>query len=177
AWPGFKELPDDAYETVILPKDMERACKVGEDFLQDRFGLFGIATVGKEVCLGLGTELVTARMVEGRFPNINQAIPKKRPLFTFRVDPKILAETLLAMADLLPDADRGVQFFYFGDGLPIGFCARNPETGMMIDALVVPLVQCSPNPKDKSAESKDGKDAEPTKSRQRKKGDTEPAPE
>jgi hypothetical protein len=51
-WPGFKDLPDDAFETVILPKDMERACKVGEDFLQDRFGLFGIATVGKEVCLG-----------------------------------------------------------------------------------------------------------------------------
>src|SRR5262249_3936514 len=33
-WPGFKELPDDAFEAVILPKHMERACKVGEDFLR-----------------------------------------------------------------------------------------------------------------------------------------------
>src|SRR5262245_51915752 len=31
-WPGFKELPDDAFEAIIMPKDLERACKVGEDF-------------------------------------------------------------------------------------------------------------------------------------------------
>ena len=78
-WPGFKDLPDDACEAVILPRDLERACKVGEDFLQSRFGLFGIATMGSDVCLGLGSELVTARTVEGRFPNIGQVIPKKRP--------------------------------------------------------------------------------------------------
>jgi len=55
------------------------------------------------------------------------------------IDPKLTAETLLAMADLLPDTDRGVQCFYYGDGYPLGFCAQNPENGMMIDALVVPL--------------------------------------
>src|SRR5918995_711979 len=124
-WPGFKDLPDDACEAVILPKDLERACKVGENFLQSRFNMLGIATMGNDVCLGLGSELVTARTVEGRFPNINQVIPKKRPLFTFRVDPKILAETLLAMADLLPEGYRGVQCFYYGENLPIGFCAQN----------------------------------------------------
>jgi hypothetical protein len=31
-----------------------------------------------------------------------------------------------------------VQCFYYGDGYPFGFCAQNPENGMMIDALVVP---------------------------------------
>jgi hypothetical protein len=175
-WPGFKELPDDAFEAIILPKDLERACKVGEDFLQNRFRMVGIATVGSSVCLGLGSELVTAQNVEGRFPQMDKIIPKKRPLFTFRVDPKILAETLLAMADLLPDTDRGVQFFYYGDGLPIGFCARNPETGMMIDALVVPLVPSLPNPKDRPAEDKDGKDAEPANGRRSKKGDPDPVP-
>src|SRR5262245_1188197 len=174
-WPGFKELPDDAFEAIIMPKDLERACKVGEDFLQSRFGVVGIATVGYGVRLGLGSELVTAQTVQGRFPQMDKIIPKKRPLFTFRVDPKILAETLLAMADLLPDTDRGVQFFYYGDSLPVGFCARNPETGMMIDALVVPLVPCSP--KDKPAENKDDKDAEPTSGRRRKNADPEPVPE
>jgi hypothetical protein len=180
-WPGFKDTPDDAFEAIILPKDLERACKVGEDFLQSRFGLFGIATVGKEVCLGLGTELVTARTVEGRFPNLNQVVPKKRPLFTFRVDPKILAETLLALADLLPDEDRAVQFFYYGDGLPLGFCARNAQTGMMIDALVVPVPK--PDAKDKATQDKatEGKpqEAEEAKpnGRRRKKDEPEPAPE
>jgi hypothetical protein len=27
-WPGFKELPDDAFETIVLPRDLERACKL-----------------------------------------------------------------------------------------------------------------------------------------------------
>ena len=170
-WPGLKELPDDGFEAIIMPKDLERACKVGEDFLQSRFGVVGIATVGYGVRLGLGSELVTAQTVQGRFPQMDKIIPKKRPLFTFRVDPKILAETLLATADLLPDTDRGVQFFYYGDGLPVGFCARNQDTGMMIDALVVPLVPYTP--KDKPAE--DSKDAE-TNGR-RKKGEPEPEPE
>ncbi|HMC66016.1 MAG TPA: hypothetical protein VKI65_13840 [Gemmataceae bacterium] len=137
-WPGFKELPDDACEAIILPKDLERAGKTGDKFLQSRFGTVGIATMGNTVCLGLGADVVTASTVEGRFPRMDQVIPKKRPLFTFRVDPKFLAETLLAMADLLPDEDRAVQFFYYGDGLPLGFCARNAQTGMTI-ARVSPL--------------------------------------
>ena len=132
-WPGFKELPDDACEAIILPKDLERACKVGEDFLQNRFGMLGIATMGNGVCLGLGTEVVTARTVEGRYPHLENAMPKKRPMFSFRIDPKTLSETLLAIADLLPDESRAVQCFYYGEGFPLGFCASNVETGMMIN--------------------------------------------
>jgi hypothetical protein len=114
---------------------------------------------------------------------MDQVIPKKRPLFTFRVDPKILAETLLAMADLLPDEDRAVQFFYYGDGLPVGFCARNAQTGMMIDALVVPLTLPKPDAKDtatqdKTTEAKPQEPEEPKPNgRRRKKDDPEPAPE
>lgn len=61
--------------------------------------------MGNDVCLALGSEPVTAGTVEDRFPNINQVIPKKRPLFTFGFDPKTLAETLFAMAELLPKGD------------------------------------------------------------------------
>jgi hypothetical protein len=182
-WPGFKDTPDDAFEAIILPKDLERACKVGEDFLQDRLNVVGVATVGNGVCLGLGSELVTARTVEGRFPRLDQVVPKKRPLFTFRVDPKTLAETLLAMADLLPDEDRAVQFFYYGDGFPLGFCARNAQTGMIIDALVVPLTIPKPDAKDQAAQDKasEGKpqEAEEPKpnGRRRRKGEPEPVTE
>jgi hypothetical protein len=167
-WPGFKDLPDDACEAVVMPKDLERASKLGDAFVQDRFDMIGIATVGNDVCLGLGTDVVSARMVEGRFPNLNQVMPKKRPLFTFRVDPRILAETLLAMADLLPEESRSVQFFYYGEDLPLGFCARNIDNGIMIDALVVPLTATKPDPKDKPAEQP----TEPTNGRRRKKADT-----
>src|SRR5436305_14989319 len=30
-WPAFKELPDDAFDAIILPKDLRRACKAGDD--------------------------------------------------------------------------------------------------------------------------------------------------
>jgi hypothetical protein len=95
-----------------MRKDLERACKVGEDFLQDRFGVIGIASVVGiatllyGVRLGLSSKLVTAHNVEGRFPQMGKIIPKQRPLFTFRVDLKILAATLFAMVDLLPDDSR-----------------------------------------------------------------------
>src|SRR5207247_1182986 len=145
-----------------LPKDLERACKVGDGFLQSRFGLLGIATIGAGVCLGLGTDVITAPTVEGRFPTMENVIPKKRPLFTFRVDPKVLAETLLALADLLPDEARGVQCFYYGEGLPLGFCATNPETGMIIDALVVPLTTSKPDAKNKPTENKTPDGTDPT---------------
>jgi hypothetical protein len=172
-WPGFKELPDDASEAVILPKDLERGCKVGDASLQSRFGVVGIATRDSEVSLGLGADVVTARTVEGRFPNISQVIPKKRPLFTFRVDPKTLAETLLAIADLLPEEARGVQCFYYGEELALGFCARNSENGLMIDALVVPLI--APKPKEKAGESGDKPEQAKPNGRGLKKA--EPAPE
>src|SRR5262245_33967133 len=78
-WPGFKEPPDDACEAIILPKDLERACKVGDDSLQSRFGMVGIATNGEGVSLGLGADVITTRVVDGRFPNVEQVIPKKTP--------------------------------------------------------------------------------------------------
>ena len=140
-WPGFKDLPDDACETVILPRDLERACKVGEDFLQSRFGLFGIATMGNDVCLGLGSELVTARTVEGRFPKIDQVIPRKRPLFTFSFDPEDSGRDLAghgrtaagdgpARADVLLRRRPAHRFL-----------RQEHRNGILIDALVVPLTE------------------------------------
>ena len=145
-WPGFKDLPDDACETVILPRDLERACKVGEDFLQSRFGLFGIATMGNDVCLGLGSELVTARTVEGRFPKIDQVIPRKRPLFTFSFDPRTLAETLLGHGRAAA-GDRPARADVLLRRRPAHrLLRRNIDNGILIDALVVPLTKPDAKP-------------------------------
>ena len=76
-WPGFKDLPDDACEAIVLPKDLERACKVGENFLQSRFNMLGIATMGNDLCLGLGSELVTARNRGGPVPEPQSGHPQE----------------------------------------------------------------------------------------------------
>jgi hypothetical protein len=174
-WPGFKEVPDDACEAIVLPKDLERACKVGDQLVQSRFDMVGMATLGDGVlCLGLGTDLVAARTVEGRFPQIENVMPQKRPMFTFRIDPKLTAETLLTIAELLPDDARGVQCFYYGDGYPLGFCAQNPENGMMIDALVVPL--SLPQEPEKPGEESSQAEPDAEQPEDEQAADTEPKP-
>jgi hypothetical protein len=174
-WPAFKELPDDAFEAIILPKDLERACKIGDDYLQNKFGVVGVATMGNEICLGLGADVVTARIVEGKFPPIDQVIPRKRPLFTFSVDPRLLGETLLAIADMLPDENRSVQCFFYGNGAPLGICARNNDNGMFIDALVVPLAPPNAKPAEAKPEANGQASGAPTA--EPAKQDDPPAPD
>lgn len=106
-WPGFRDLPDDACETIVLPKDLERAAKLGDESVQS-LGVVGMATAGNDIYLGLGNDVINTRMVDGRFPDISKVIPKKKPLFTFRIDPKLLGDTLLAIAELLPPESSGV---------------------------------------------------------------------
>jgi hypothetical protein len=109
---------------------------------------------------------MTTEAIDGRFPTIANVIPKTRPMFTFRVDPRMLAETLLAMSALLPDEAQGVQVFFYGKDTPIGLCARNFENGMMIDALVVPLTEAGTQGygNGKPKEEAKPKDAAPTDS-------------
>lgn len=150
-WPGLKEVPDDAFETVLSPKDLEKGCKVGDEYLQKTFGVIGMATKGSQVLMGVGEDCIVTRPLEGRFPDIQNVIPRKAPLYSVPVDPRLLAEALLTIADLLPEGSQGVDLFYYGEGFPIGLCAHNAETGAMIDALVVPLTvqkQSEPQPHD-----------------------------
>jgi hypothetical protein len=146
-WPGFRDTPDDAFEIVIPPKDLERACKTAETSLGPHSSvpsLVGVATMGAKVILGLGNDVMSTEAIDGRFPDTRTCVPATRPMFTVRVDPKLLAETLLAMADMLPLHASGVQLFFYGNDKPIGVCARNIDTGMMIDGLVVPLIGAAP---------------------------------
>ena len=71
-WPAFKELPDDAFEAIILPKDLERACKVGDDFLQSKFRLGRVATRATTSPLGWANGRVACTAVR-RWPGCLQA--------------------------------------------------------------------------------------------------------
>jgi hypothetical protein len=156
-WPGYRDTPDDAFETVVPTKDLERACKTAETALgkySDAAAMVGLATTGTKISLGLGNDVMATQAVDGRFPNIANVVPTTRPMFTFRIDPKLFAETLLAMSALLPETAQGVQVFFYGKDTPIGLCARNPDNGMMIDALVVPLMDAAKAVKAEAAAAK-----------------------
>lgn len=145
-WPGFKDHAevDDAYHAVISPKDLERACKMAETglgALAQRYTSVGLATVsGARAYLGLGEDVLSTMRIEGRFPDVTKVIPAKKPICSVRINPRSMAELLLAIDDLVHDDERGVTIFFYGHDTPLGICARNPEQGMLIDALLVPLV-------------------------------------
>jgi hypothetical protein len=144
-WPGLKETPDDALEALVSPADLEKACKACEASTRwQGAGLIGLATVGGAVCLGAGLNGITVPQIDGRFPNTDMVIKSnvKKPLFSFRIDPKLFAETMLALNDLLPAEANSVDIFFYGTGKPIGFCAKNAASDppLLIEGLFVPLV-------------------------------------
>ena len=109
-WPAFVHTSDDAFEALILPEDLERAVKVSKGTWAGQRDVIGVATTGpNDVCIGRGQDVVMTRIVEGRFPAIDQVTPKTPPVVSFKVDPKLLANTLLALSELLPDHDQRVD--------------------------------------------------------------------
>jgi len=52
-------------------------------------------------------------LVEEKFPNVDQVIPKGDAVATFSVDPVLLAELLLTIADVLPDGRKGLHLVTF----------------------------------------------------------------
>jgi hypothetical protein len=129
------------------------------------------------VHIGAGLNSIVTRQAEGRFPDISKVLDQKqlnKPLFSFRIDPKLFAETLLAINDLLPADANAVDIFFYPGDKPgtkkpvqvqplIGFCAKNCECDppLLIEGVIVPLVKDDPKPQ-KAAAQKDQEEAAPT---------------
>lgn len=96
----------------------------------------GLAADGTTFKLAVGDQAVTGSAPEGRFPNVDWALPKGRALLGFRIDPLLLIGLLQAAAALDPAGGVGVLFY--GDGKPVGLVARN-DAGQFFDGLLVPL--------------------------------------
>jgi hypothetical protein len=81
-WPGFKDLPDDASEAVVMPRIWSGPPNSGTPSCRAASTWSAWPLRATTSTWGLGNDVINTRTVEGRFPNISQVIPKKRPLFT-----------------------------------------------------------------------------------------------
>jgi len=80
---------------------------------------------------------LTTQQLEGKFPDWRQVMPKGNPIAVVSVQPKLLAETLTALAAMLGDEFQKVTLCFFKPGEPIGLVAKNSVA--CIDALLMPL--------------------------------------
>jgi hypothetical protein len=61
------------------PRTLERVCKVGDQFVQNRFDMVGMATVGSEVYVGLGNEVINTRPVGYASRRSTMSCPRSGP--------------------------------------------------------------------------------------------------
>lgn len=134
-WNGLTAETDDAISTVLSLVDLDKAFKVGDAYLKT-FGSVGLATKGDSIYLGIGDDCLCVRAVSGRFPNWRLVMPKGSPLFAVRVDPKLFAETMLALHDM---GMTGVDLLHYGGDNVMGLRAMSED--YLIEGAIVPLVR------------------------------------
>src|SRR5262249_23933108 len=96
----------------------------------------GLVAEDMQFRLAVGAKVITGAQVEGKYPPVDHALPKRPALLALRVDPTLLASLLLAAAALEPTS--GVSLRFYGAGSLLGVAAHN-GAGLFFDGLLMPL--------------------------------------
>jgi DNA polymerase III sliding clamp (beta) subunit (PCNA family) len=130
-YPALEERPDGDAEVLIPRDDWQKAFRLG-----DRHRPVGLAAWGGEITLAVGDQALTTRPVDGRYPDVDQILPRHGALLAVRLDPGLLAELLKVATAVNPGG--GVDLLFYGRGKPLGLMTRS-NGGQTFDALIMPL--------------------------------------
>jgi hypothetical protein len=128
---ALEAVANSGTEAIVSAADWKTALKMGSKRV-DRVGLVINADA---ITLACGEQVLKARPVEGRWPDVGMVLPRTPPLVRFTISPGVLAG-LLDVAEALQS--EGVTLLYYGPGRPIGLMGKNGE-GQFFDALLMPL--------------------------------------
>ncbi len=100
------------------------------------------AALGKNDAVLASTDLDRAsvanvRQVDGRYPDVDNVLPKKKPRLTFLVDPELLIRLLTVAKSFTDDEHKAVTFEVRDDGAPIA--VKCGVSGQKFTGLIVPL--------------------------------------
>jgi hypothetical protein len=123
--------PAEGSEVLVGRDDWQRAFRLG-----DRDRPVGLAAEGDELVLAVGDQALTVRPAEGRYPDVDQVVPRHGPLLAVRLDPQLLGALLKAAAAVNPGG--GADLLYYGPGKPLGLMTRTDD-GHAFDGLLMPL--------------------------------------
>jgi hypothetical protein len=128
--PALEEAPHSPGAVLVGPEEWGQAFK-----LAGKNRPVGLAAAPGVLTFAVGTRSFTAAPAEGRYPNVDQVLPKRPALVTFTVNPR-LATSLFQLATAL--GLEQVNVLYYGHGLPVGLTGHNDE-GQFVDCLLVPM--------------------------------------
>jgi hypothetical protein len=93
--------------------------------------------------LQVGDVTRKGRVVDKRFPDVNQVLPQGKPVFTIRVNPHHLATLLEVLNRLLAD-EPAVTLAFWRPDQPMAIVAKDRAAGICYDALLMPLYDSRP---------------------------------
>lgn len=77
-------------------------------------------------------------LAEGRFPSVDQVLPKKAPLVRFKLRADVLIGLLQAAQGVCQEKELTVEFLWYGRNQPVGLAAQG--AGILCDMLQMPMV-------------------------------------
>jgi DNA polymerase III sliding clamp (beta) subunit (PCNA family) len=123
--------PGQSAEVLVSRTDWQRAFQLG-----DKSRPVGLAASEGELVLAVGDQALTATPAEGRYPDVDQVLPRHGALLAMRLDPLLLGALLRVAAAV--NRGGGVDLLYYGPGKAVGLMARSDD-GHAFDGLLMPL--------------------------------------
>lgn len=130
---SLEAVANSGIEAIISADDWRKAMRMGPK----RFPAIGLVMNPDCITCAAGAETLSAKPLDGRFPDVNRVLPKTPPILRFCVDPKMLAGLLVAMAAIEPEG--GITLLWYGPDKPLGLMAKNATQQLFLDALLMPL--------------------------------------
>jgi DNA polymerase III sliding clamp (beta) subunit (PCNA family) len=130
--PGLDFAPNGQSEVLIPVQDWKAAFKQA-----GKNDVIGLVAGAELVTLATARTTTTCQPGEGRFPAVDQVLPRTPPLVRFLVNPLLLASLCQLAHTIDPEGNR-LEVLYYGDGKPLGLMARNNDD-QTLDCLLMPL--------------------------------------
>ena len=133
------EASDGCFDYVVPADAWTRAFRLPTKQRKQESSV-GLVASDQRITLAVEDGQFTAQPVEGHYPNCQQVIPRKPATFSIRVNARLLADVLLAMATLASESDYpSVDLLFWDRSHPLGVQLPSPTGGYACDALLMPL--------------------------------------
>jgi DNA polymerase III sliding clamp (beta) subunit (PCNA family) len=131
-------VDDEAHEGLIPANDWREGFRKLLRKRQPELPM-GLSLGAKGFRFASPSEEINGQPGDGRYPAVEEVIPRKPPLFSVRVDPALLAGLLDVAAQLSSEEDRGVWLHFYKRGHPFGLSGGNAALGLCFDGVFMPL--------------------------------------
>jgi hypothetical protein len=136
----LEQAPGGSFEAVV-PMDAWRKA-----FKQlPAGGVLGASASRYAVHFAAPDGFQAAATEDARYPDVDQVLPRRRPLVRLMVNPTHLAKLLTVAAQYSDPDAPWVELWYYGRELPIGLLTRNGD-GQFFDGLCMPLTNSPTEP-------------------------------